>query len=57
MLLEILQGFTLGHVNRILLEVTEPEPAILPVKIPKTFDAAIVRLEPELGNDIVAAEC
>src|SRR6266567_5495476 len=50
MLLEILPGFALGHVIRILLKITEPERAILPVNIPKTFHAVKVHLRPEVGN-------
>lgn len=34
MFLEILQGFPLRHVIRIVLKVTKPEFAILPVDVP-----------------------
>ena len=43
MLLEILQGFALSHIG-ILLEITKPELAILPLHIAKTFHAA--KLDP-----------
>ena len=56
MLLQILQGFALGHVIGVLLEITEPKLAILPVDIPKTFHAAKLHLRPGAGNDIVPAE-
>jgi hypothetical protein len=46
----------LGHVIRILLEITEPELAILPVNIPKTFHGMKLQPRPNVGNDIVLAE-
>src|SRR5438552_5911265 len=56
MLLEVLQGFALRHVIRILFEVTKPELAILPVNIPKTFHGVKIQLRPSVGNNIVLAE-
>src|SRR5206468_4974336 len=56
MLLEVLQGFALRHVIRIVFEVTKPELAILPVNIPKTFHGVKIHLRLSLGNNIVFAE-
>jgi hypothetical protein len=56
MLPEILQRLTLRHVIGVLLKITEPELAVLPVDIPKTFHAAKVHSRRILSNDIVLAE-
>ena len=55
MLLKILQRFALGHVIRIFLQVTEPELAILPVNVSKTFHAIKLQLTISLSNVIVFA--
>ena len=55
MVLKILQGFALGHVIRKLLQITEPELAILPVNVSKTFHTIKVQLSLNLGNVIVPA--
>ena len=55
MLLEVLQGFALRHIIRIVFQVTKPELAILPVNIPKAFHGVKIPLRPSLGNNIVSA--
>jgi hypothetical protein len=50
--LKILQGFALGHVIRILFQVTKPELAILPVNIPQTFHGLKIQRYPSSGNGI-----
>jgi hypothetical protein len=56
MLPEILQGLALGHVIGILIEITEPELAILPINVPKTFHAGKLHPRPNPGNEFVLAE-
>jgi hypothetical protein len=56
MLLKVLQRFALSHVIRIFLQVTEPELAILPVNVTKTFHAIKVPLSFGLSNVILSVE-
>ena len=56
MFLKIPQGLALGHVIRILLEVTEPELAILPVNITQTFHSLTLQPRRNARNGIMLAE-
>jgi hypothetical protein len=47
MLLQILHGFALGHVLRIVLQITEPELAILPGAITATTTSSSIRVKLE----------
>lgn len=55
MILQIPQRVALSQIIGVLLKITEPEPAVLPVNIPKPFHGLKLALRRRPGKDIVFA--